>query len=169
MANETNAQGLRPARRTIVKGAAWAVPAVTIASAAPVMASSPQPCVGIACVDLTGQACKHPGEPKWYHFEVCITNSSLTEDVTVTFDYMIVNGVTGTQTSPTGITVAPDTTVCTSVDSGLYDDSANGLATLYFSVDGVQGSASTGVNDLPPCGTGNDPWVSIQPKDNPPH
>lgn len=32
-----------PARRTIVKGAAWAVPAVTIASAAPAMAASPEP------------------------------------------------------------------------------------------------------------------------------
>lgn len=42
-----------PARRTIVKGAAWAVPAVTLATAAPAMANSPIPPNGLnGWVDL---------------------------------------------------------------------------------------------------------------------
>lgn len=37
--------GLRPARRSVVKGAAWAVPAIVVASAAPALAASEESCV----------------------------------------------------------------------------------------------------------------------------
>ena len=40
--NETGS-GLRPSRRTVVKGAAWAVPAVAVAASTPASASSPVP------------------------------------------------------------------------------------------------------------------------------
>ena len=161
--------GLRPARRTVVKGAAWAVPAVMVAGPARAQGAS-VPCVGSACVDLTGRACKHPGNPKWYHFEVCITNSSLTDPVTVDFDYMVVNSVTGTMISPASTVVPADTTVCITVDSGLFGDSANGFAQLYFSVGGVQDVAESGFNDINPCGTGPaNTWLSQQPSGDPPH
>lgn len=53
------ASGSRPSRRTIVKGAAWAVPAITVAAAVP-MAAASVTCTGTLC--LTGDFCKLPGE-----------------------------------------------------------------------------------------------------------
>jgi hypothetical protein len=52
---DTKASGLRPTRRTVVKGAAWAVPAVMVASSAPAAAASP------GVVTLQGRDCKLPG------------------------------------------------------------------------------------------------------------
>ena len=43
-------------RRNIVKGAAWAAPAITVAAPAPFLAASPQP------TRVTGRADKCPGE-----------------------------------------------------------------------------------------------------------
>ncbi|WP_256841884.1 hypothetical protein [Ornithinimicrobium cryptoxanthini] len=74
--NETaTAQGgLRPARRTIVKGAAWAVPVVTVASAAPASAHShegPPP----SCLELgvTADSCRVSNTDA-YFLGFCITN-----------------------------------------------------------------------------------------------
>lgn len=56
-----------PARRTIVKGAAWAVPAVTIASAAPAMANSPIPPNGLnGWVTLSRQCNRNNG---WFQVD----------------------------------------------------------------------------------------------------
>lgn len=44
---ELGLRGADPARRTIVKGAAWAVPVITVAGAAPAMAASPIPPNGL--------------------------------------------------------------------------------------------------------------------------
>lgn len=52
---DTKASGVRPTRRTVVKGAAWAVPAVVVANATPALAASP------GVVSLTGLNCKLPG------------------------------------------------------------------------------------------------------------
>lgn len=43
MTNNEQGSGLRPSRRSVVKGAAWAVPAVAVAAAAPSAAASPPP------------------------------------------------------------------------------------------------------------------------------
>ena len=56
-------------RRTVVVGTAWAVPAIVVASAAPAMALS-------GPVTFTGRACKSPGNPKRYLFEITVTNSN---------------------------------------------------------------------------------------------
>lgn len=59
-------------RRSVVKGAAWAVPAVAVASAAPAMAASKGP------ISFTGKACKLPGNSgdvyKGYVFELISNN-----------------------------------------------------------------------------------------------
>lgn len=59
MSNTESGSRLTPSRRTIVKGAAWAVPAVAVAAAAPAMAASVI-CTGSFC--LTSDFCKLPGE-----------------------------------------------------------------------------------------------------------
>ncbi|WP_404392330.1 hypothetical protein [Humibacillus xanthopallidus] len=57
-----------PSRRSVVKGAAWAVPAVVVASAAPTVAASQ------GLLTLNGNACKLPGNSqstfKGYVFEL---------------------------------------------------------------------------------------------------
>lgn len=75
-----------PSRRTLVKGAAWAVPAVAVASAAPVYAQSPTP---NECLDITpgGEACKDPGQTGnafGFRLQYCFTNTCETGSITVT-------------------------------------------------------------------------------------
>jgi hypothetical protein len=71
---DTKASGLRPTRRTVVKGAAWAVPAVVVASAAPAFAASGH-------IDFQQTyACKNPGascatNKFGYQFTVTVTNT----------------------------------------------------------------------------------------------
>ena len=48
---ETSGQHFAPRRRTVVRGAAWAAPAVAVAAAAPAFAASP--CTTSACPDLS--------------------------------------------------------------------------------------------------------------------
>ncbi|TQM63986.1 hypothetical protein [Humibacillus xanthopallidus] len=62
-----------PSRRSVVKGAAWAVPAVAVAAAAPTVAASQGP------LTFTGGACKLPGNAndifKGYVFELSAYNA----------------------------------------------------------------------------------------------
>ncbi len=62
-----------PSRRSVVKGAAWAVPAVVVAGAAPTVAASAGP------LSFTGGACKLPGNStdtlKGYVFELTAVNT----------------------------------------------------------------------------------------------
>jgi hypothetical protein len=110
-----------PSRRTVVKGAAWAVPAIAVASAAPTVAASEGP------LSFTGGACKLPGNAndifKGYVFELLARNlpgPNPSTGVTVVTDVRI-NGVpvTGYQvyvaagTSCTcGTCAPPGSTVC---------------------------------------------------------
>lgn len=62
-----------PSRRSVVKGAAWAVPAVVVAGAAPTVAASAGP------LSFTGGACKLPGNStdtfQGYVFELTAVNT----------------------------------------------------------------------------------------------
>lgn len=70
-------------RRTVVKGTAWAVPAVVVATAAPAMAASP--CLTI---DFGPNSCKQPGQGqnfKGYNLQFCFTNTcNVAVQITVT-------------------------------------------------------------------------------------
>lgn len=63
----------RPSRRSVVKGAAWAVPVVAVAAGAPAMAASQ------GLLSFTGLACKLPGNSgellKGYVFELNANNA----------------------------------------------------------------------------------------------
>lgn len=73
MSQNHGAVSAPPSRRSVVKGAAWAVPAVVVAGAAPTVAASEGP------LRFTGAACKLPGNAndifKGYVFELIATNS----------------------------------------------------------------------------------------------
>lgn len=74
MSHNHGAGSAPPSRRSVVKGAAWAVPAVVVAGAAPTVAAS------AGFLTLNGNACKLPGNSqgtfKGYVFEAISNNVS---------------------------------------------------------------------------------------------
>jgi hypothetical protein len=81
-----------PSRRSVVKGAAWAVPAVAVAAAAPTVAAS------VGLLEFTGKACKLPGNAndifKGYVFELRSFNAPGTPlDVLTVISNVRLNGV----------------------------------------------------------------------------
>jgi hypothetical protein len=166
----------RVRRRAVVKGAAWATPAVMVAAAAPTAAAS----APIIPSFTPGTFCKHPGEPKYYHAVFCFQNTTLAP-ITVTLGTLSVGAtakpafvsVGGAQTN--SFVVNASSSRCMYVDAGLFSTSANGGAVLTFSYpfggSTQNGSISGGTiadTNLNPCGTGNG-IVSDQPKQDPPH
>lgn len=80
-------------RRRVVAGAAWSVPAVMVASAAPAVAASP------GFLTFTGEACKLPGNSsdtfKGYVFELNANNETgpLPDDAVTVITSVTINGV----------------------------------------------------------------------------
>jgi hypothetical protein len=80
-------------RRRVVAGAAWSVPAVMVASAAPAVAASP------GFLTFTGEACKLPGNAtdtlKGYVFELNANNKTgpLPDDAVTVITSVTINGV----------------------------------------------------------------------------
>ena len=144
----TGSEGARPSgsnRRTVVKGAAWAVPAVAVAAAAPALAASPK-CL---TAQFLGDSCKQPGSGNnfGYRLEICFTNNCATS---VTLDVTQVAANTGNPVvlavSQDPITIAPGATVCLPNDV-LYcsNSSANFINVSYT----VQGQTGTQVAQVP--------------------
>lgn len=136
----TMAGDLRPARRTIVKGAAWAVPAVAIAAPASA-ASCSSPVSAIGC----GNACKHTANGsgrRFYHFVFCFTNTCDTA-VTVAVDDVSIGGVareamlncqppgSGPAGCPTFVVPAGGT-LCKHIDAGRFPADTAGEALLTW-------------------------------------
>ena len=80
-----------PSRRTVVKGAAWSMPAVLIAVPAPAVAASTAP------LTFTGSACKLPGGSsdtyKGYVFELVATNPAGSENTVTVITDVTVDGI----------------------------------------------------------------------------
>lgn len=137
-------------RRTVTKAMAWAVPAIAIAAPVPAFAGASQD-----FVTFTGRACKDPGggQNKFYYFQVKITNSSQNA-LTVDFTGVVVNGVNGDASTitPNPYQVPAYTECVVTLRFGVFPDSANGSATLSYSVNGdPQPPVGSGtINNLPP-------------------
>jgi hypothetical protein len=89
MSDSGDQRSTPPSRRSVVKGAAWSVPAIIAAAPAPAIAAS------IGALSFTGSACKLPGNSsdtyKGYVFELVATNTGAPGAVdTVT----VITGVT---------------------------------------------------------------------------
>ncbi len=153
----TENQGL--SRRTLAKGAAWAVPVVGIAAAVPAMAASKE-------VNTCG--CKDPGNPFKYRMQYCFVNNNPTGIIEVQLTGFTVNGGTlinfastqGGITSPVQIDAEGDDEFCTII-SGNSTSSANGMGCALFkwrplgTTTWTDASICTPVNDLPPCQKAN--------------
>src|SRR5438128_12305556 len=78
-------------RRSVVKGAAWAMPAVVVAAPAPLVAAS------TGALSFTGSACKLPGNSsssyKGYVFELIATSAGSSANTVTVVTGVTVNGV----------------------------------------------------------------------------
>lgn len=150
-----------PSRRTVVAAAAWSVPVIAVASAAPAMAASP----GVITFD-PGQACKHPGQSQRpfnqdYHFVITVKNTT-GEDVTVTITQMLIDGqpvnfsvgegVLPANMAPKSFVVpaSAGSTGQTFVIHGDGTNSANTSVQITYTYAGVEGQQS-GVASVTPC------------------
>ncbi|WP_396657420.1 hypothetical protein [Microbacterium sp.] len=175
MSNKDNPQQSGISRRTVAKAMAWSVPVIAVAGTAPAVAASPPPVVPEF---NAGTFCKHPGNPKYYHVLIDFTNNTgapieitlgdFTVGATARQAYFSMGGAfSTTATIPVG-------TSCLYVDAGLFDNSANGSASIGFTYPGSGGTVpitlgTAADNDLPPCGTGADPSDPKQPSADPAH
>src|SRR4051794_21669764 len=109
MSNTSGADTAPPSRRSVVKGAAWAVPAIIVAGAAPTVAAS------TVCLTASfgATSCKQPGNTNnyGYRLDIRFTNSCPTS-VTITVTQVasntgnaVVQPVNQTITVPGGATV----------------------------------------------------------------
>lgn len=153
--DSVNGGDIQMKRRTVVKGAAWAAPVVTMGVAAPMAAASPPP----VFPELTQDgSCKHSNWTKQgYHIGLTWTNT-LDDTTTVTVTSIVVTPESETPVSFSGYNSFD-------VDSGdtknFYYDScetpnmANGSAVVQYTytVDGevVVGEVPLTILDLPPC------------------
>jgi hypothetical protein len=139
-------------RRTVVKGAAWSVPAIAVAGAAPAMA------VSGGLVSFTGQACKLPGNStnnlKSYRFDMVSVNPLHGDygDVIIVVTSFTFNGVqaqnvtidltSGTECQTNcgdlggldQLCISDDSTITWQAIVGPYADSRNGEATITYDV-----------------------------------
>ena len=80
-----------PSRRTVVKGAAWTMPAVLVAAPAPVVAAS------VAPLTFSGSACKLPGGSsdtyKGYVFELVATSAGGSDNTVTVIAGVTVDGI----------------------------------------------------------------------------
>jgi len=132
-------------RRTVVAGTAWALPAIVVASAAPAMAAS-------GPVVLSGRACKGPGNganTKDYYLEVILNNTS---SVTKTFCFTSIVLIGATITLGQCYPVGPNSEQTVTITINNRPDSANGSATLSYTIDGTPGTTSATYTAFPPLG-----------------
>lgn len=137
-------------RRTVARGAAWAVPAIAVGAAAPhAAASAPPP----PTVTFTGQGCKLPGQSTDYPWGYRLTFDVVASgpDV-ITFDPDTVTAPGGQ-----GILIAPTTGIALLTGSNHVTvtigctNSANGTATIVWTSLGGAGVATATIEGFNPC------------------
>ena len=124
-------------RRTVVKGTAWAVPAVVVATAAPAMAASP--CL---TASFGGNSCKQPGEGgnnKGYRLQICFKNSCASDQT------ILVTRVQGDQGNAPSvdvnqtITIPGNTTTADCLPQRVIycSNSSGNFLNVYYKINGV--------------------------------
>lgn len=140
-------------RRTVVKGAAWSVPTVVVAGAAPAYAATPVVTVNASL------ACKHPGagDEKRYHFNLTVTNNGgITTTVTITSIVLVpTSGQKVTFPAVSPFDVPAHGSECIVVDSNITTNSSNGTLMVSYDYTTESGTAhfdaAIDVGSLQPC------------------
>jgi hypothetical protein len=147
MSQSQGIEGRRPSRRTIAKGAAWAVPVIAIGASAPHAAASGGPIV------FTGLSCKQGGQSGnsnfTYHMEVQVTIPAGSAGQVSIQQIQECSG-SPTLTSPRAYDGTTDLTASFTLAPGshtldLAGDSTNSAMscfTVLYTLDGVQYSGT---------------------------
>lgn len=130
-------------RRTLAKGAAWAVPAVTIAAAAPAMASS-KPCLDYTF--NTDGSCKFPGANNAfsYHLVLKICNSCDTQQTVNLVIAKMTNNAEKLLTAcrgtsyPITVSATIDAKACYTVPFGNFNSSSSASTIVAYDADGTK-------------------------------
>lgn len=140
--------GRDASRRSVVRGAAWAVPVIAATAAAPVFAAS-----GQTVTTAVTSACKSSGGTKIYTFTIdfCTTVANA---VTITVTSINVNGVVLTnlnitESGTTSYTIPPNTCVTLHVTGQSTNASSNNATVNYTATPGSAYSAFT--DTVPNC------------------
>lgn len=156
------AEATRPSRRTVAKGAAWAVPAVVALGVAPEAAAS-EPCV--PTFSFGGHSCKCPGQStdqSWgYYLQICVsldagctpTGGGSTPTMVYVWDVESNSKpLTGLPSNPTPIPVGG----CTSGYLLLHSSSSASKVHFQYSfdADGTNKAWSDFIDAPPDCATG---------------
>jgi hypothetical protein len=125
-------------RRTVVKGTAWAVPAVVVASAAPAMAAGTSQCV---TATFGGNSCKQPGvgqNAKGYRLQICFTNTCAVPAVIFVKTVRGNTGSSPTQNVNQSVTVPANTTtpVCIATPVIYCNGNSVNFIEVVFTVNG---------------------------------
>ena len=139
-------------RRTLAAGAAWSIPVIAVASAAPAYA------VSGGVVTFKGDGCKHPGnsQPPFfqdYHFVLNVKNTT-GSDVTLCITKMELNGAAKDFSMGAGVVPVNSNTKCVTVPSSAGsagidyivhsdgDNSANANMEVFYTYGSVADSAT---------------------------
>ena len=151
---------MRPSRRTIARGVAWAVPVIAVSAAAPAMAASGGPIV------FTGISCKGPGQSggnTWtYYMQITISVPGPGSAG------VVINSITECSGSPTLTTPRVYDAAGTNLGAvfnvlpggGTFDlagDSTNSAMSCFAVTYTVDGQAYVGIyefGEFKPCCTG---------------
>jgi len=165
MQDDYDSEGqFRPSRRKVLAVAAWTVPVVLVAQAAPALAASP------GAVQFTGTSCKHPGasQPPFkqdYHFQLLIKNTSggpVTVTITAVYvgtseatatarDFSVGANVEPVSMSPIPISVPNSATGTTYIVHANGDASANSYIRVEYTYQGVPGTLTSFTLSSDPC------------------
>lgn len=125
----TQTTNLAPTRRTLVKGAAWSVPVISIVAAAPAFAASPEPVI------TTGpKTSKCPGNATDDPFTYIFTFGLSAEPMTFVVTSLIING----QVFDVARVVIDGKTVHVVSVASTNSADAEGNGSVTYTVNGVQ-------------------------------
>ena len=131
MTNVRNDSTTGPARRTITKGAAWAVPVVAVGAAAPMAAASP--CV----VEITfnvAASCKCPGTPSSYTLSFCATSRCAPAGTVIYITDVLTTTGKSLSLTPTGGDPYPIAVTVNGACSESYTFTGSGNSANYLEV-----------------------------------
>lgn len=132
-------------RRTITKGAAWAVPVIVVGAPVPALAASTP-----GYVESLG-GCKEPGksqEDDW-GYKCDLTVFAPVGSEVIFFGASAPNDPNAKIVSGKNLTTVESSQYHQVVISA--SNSANGTATIYYTINGVQGSVSVSITGFHPC------------------
>jgi hypothetical protein len=161
--SEKSQQGI--SRRTVVKGTAWAVPAVVVATAAPAMAAGASQCL---TASFEGVSCKQPGTGQnnfGFKLQICFTNTCSIEAT------IVVTQVQGNAASspplvlnpPLQIVVPPNSKACFDASQAVIycSTNSNNFINVTFTVNG--GPPQTQSVPSPPQNCATNPILCPKP------